>query len=855
MEATEIRERIKTMKTAENLALLLDSIKREVFGSLRFRITAKMLKHFSSDSIAPKRFRTFHIHKKSGDVRQIKAPCRPLDIILSSVNVLLKAVYEPSDAAMGFVCGRSVLSNAQIHVGQNYVFCIDLKDFFPSIPQARVWKRLQLPPFNFTEDVANVLAGLCCSHDKEVKANVLPQGSPVSPLLTNAVCDKLDRRLKGLARRFRLHYSRYADDITFSGMHNVYREDGEFFKELKHIITGQGFRINESKTRLRNAGERQEVTGLTVNSVVNVSRQYISDLRWILSVWEKKGYACAYACFYPKYKRERGYVRKGEPVMENVIGGKLDYLKMIRGAANPAYRKLAARYAALQELVFIDEETDRTESYVYVQPYTMADFQSLFHTTVSLEVSRRKRLVGRCMIAGREKVLAISKSTQRELCADIEGKSSGDIILSEEVESCFVTLCRNKGKNFWLITRFEPKRSRCLSVQNASLDISWLLNYWESEGFEEAVKRLQLFIKRGFMDSEEPLTTSDAQLFITFFTRNNNLTSVQKKRVDALLARDCVRGVDLQSQLTDASESIDMEDSLVSSGGMSFEDIRKTHKPALTADFLSLFAVPGGFKFLTHDFDPDTDLKMADVIATAQSILDSPEYVYIHNTLRKLINGFVNGPEWVDYLNMAHTSNLSSEEMKVWMDRFPKIHPISSNEYGPEIQMFRNTVRVSKPELPKIISSIIDKDNSLKSLFIETSQLDKADFYTNVLVLAQWIIRPILRDIAQRDPFAKVIISYKRSIWNEYRLCSIRITHMGSEAGLFADVRKKIQTEGGAMFGILKSCKSYCDWTVEANFEGENKRWRILNFANLPETEDIEDNVVGFTHILTFYKK
>jgi len=191
MEAIEIRERIKTMKTAENLALLLDSIKREVFGSVRFRITAKTLKHFSSDSIAPKRFRTFHIHKKSGGVRQIKAPCRPLDIILSSVNVLLKAVYEPSDAAMGFVCGRSVLSNAQIHVGQNYVFCIDLKDFFPSIPQARVWKRLQLPPFNFTEDVANVLAGLCCSHDKDIKANVLPQGSPVSTLLTNAVCDNI----------------------------------------------------------------------------------------------------------------------------------------------------------------------------------------------------------------------------------------------------------------------------------------------------------------------------------------------------------------------------------------------------------------------------------------------------------------------------------------------------------------------------------------------------------------------------------------------------------------------------------------------------------------------------------------
>lgn len=276
---------------------------------------------------------------------------------------------------------------------------------------------------------------------------------------------------------------------------------------------------------------------------------------------------------------------------------------------------------------------------------------------------------------------------------------------------------------------------------------------------------------------------------------------------------------------------------------------------AQTADFLSLFTVPSGFKFLTHDFDPDSDLRMADIIARAQNILESPEYIYINNTLRKLLNGFVNGPEWVDYQNTPHTSNLSSAELKAWLDKYPSLHPISSNEFGAEIQMFRNTVRVVKPNLPRIISSIIKKDNLLSSLSIETVQLDKADFYTNVLILAQWIIKPILRDIAQREPAASVVISYDRSSWNEYRLCSIRITHKGSEASLFADVCRKIQTEGGALYNILKSCKSYCDWSVEANFEGECKRWRILNYRNLPETEALEGVVDGFSHILTFYKK
>lgn len=346
-------DRIKNMCTASDLASVLELIEQKEFESISYGISEKTLNHFSSDSIFPRRFHTFYIKKRSGGFRVIKAPCRQLKIILTCINILLKTKYEPSDVAMGFTSGKSIISNAQIHIGQNYVFNIDLKDFFTSITQARIWKRLQLPPFSFSIEVANILAGLCCCYDSTSRANVLPQGSPTSPLLTNAICDKLDRKIKGVAKRFGINYSRYADDMTFSSMHNVYQEGSEFRTEIQRIISEQGFKMNESKTRLQKNNIRQEVTGLTVNSIVNVSQKYISDLRWILNVWEREGYAKAYALFYPKYKHENAFAKKGEPKMENVIRGKIEYLGMVRGQNHPAYRKLAARLAALKRPIYV----------------------------------------------------------------------------------------------------------------------------------------------------------------------------------------------------------------------------------------------------------------------------------------------------------------------------------------------------------------------------------------------------------------------------------------------------------------------------------------------------------------------
>ena len=488
MEKNTIQSGMKEVKSVNDLVKLLNAIKRDEFGTSKYKITEKQLFYFSNPTRTSHRYKSFHITKKSGGVPEINAPCYQLSIILHVVNILFKAIYNPSKSAMGFVEGKSVVDNANIHVGNNYVFNMDLKDFFPSIPQARIWKRIQLPPFNFTLEIANVIAGLCCYFDMNQNKCVLPQGAPTSPLLTNAICDKLDRRLTGVAKRFNVRYSRYADDMTFSSMHNVYQDNSAFRLEVKRVIEEQGFIINEKKTRLQKRGLRQEVTGLTVNTKVNVCRKYISDLRWILNLWEKKGYAVAYSKFYPKYKIEKGHIKKGEPVMENVIGGKLDYLRMVKGANNITYIKLQKRYDKLQQIVFPDSEKETGQKYLFVQTYSVVDFKKFATKEITLIVSKNRKLTAKCKIGDKDCTLAITKSCQNVLCKDLDKRNTGETIESKMLDKCYVSLCRLKTNNFWLISNQQHNRSKKLSLQNIRLSLNVLLKYWKIFGLEKTVQ-------------------------------------------------------------------------------------------------------------------------------------------------------------------------------------------------------------------------------------------------------------------------------------------------------------------------------------------------------------------------------
>ena len=316
-------------------------------------ITIEHLRYYRNPNNLKGRFRTFEIPKKSGGVRIITAPQDPAyQWILRILAEMLEHAYTPSEHAMGFVKNRSVKLNAQAHEGKNYVFNLDLKDFFPSIRQARVCARLQCPPFSLNRELATTIAGLVSMRLETTSPTethvrfVLPQGSPVSPLLTNAICDSLDHQLAGLARRFGLTYTRYADDITFSSMHHVYHADGEFISELHRIIQRQGFTINDKKTRLHKRGTRQEVTGLVVNQRANVTRQYMADLRNLFYMWERYGYTLAFHKWREHY-RKHGPAHSHPVSMFQVIYGKLNYLRMIRGKDDSVVRSLFKRYKKL----------------------------------------------------------------------------------------------------------------------------------------------------------------------------------------------------------------------------------------------------------------------------------------------------------------------------------------------------------------------------------------------------------------------------------------------------------------------------------------------------------------------------
>ena len=484
------------------LVEILNLFKNAEYGEKdAYPITTEQIYTYCNPSnLKVKRYHTFNIPKKNGKKREISAPYRTLNNILHFLNVMLSHIYDSNPSAMGFVQGKSVVDNARQHIGHNYVFNMDLKDFFTSISEARVIARLQLPPFNFNKKLATTIGGLCAirkDEDGTVKF-VLPQGAPTSPLLSNAICDSLDKKLRGLAKKYGLHYSRYADDMTFSSMRNVYQKDGDFMRELQAIISKQGFTINEKKTRLQKKNHRQEVTGLTVNNKPNVSHQYIHDLRCIMHIWEKYGYADAYSRFYPKYKADKGHVKKGEPGLENVIEGKLNYLRMVKGESDAVYSKLRERYNNLTTHILYDKETDRSNKLLFVQSYKISKFEHKFNTKIQLRISKKDTVVGNCLLSGKNQIISIGGSTQNWLKIDGKVKTveENTILDNPFLPSCYISLCRNKGHNFWLITKDRHKENVPVRLNPTIIPINKLIKIWQDKGLDEAAEYFELYVQK-----------------------------------------------------------------------------------------------------------------------------------------------------------------------------------------------------------------------------------------------------------------------------------------------------------------------------------------------------------------------
>lgn len=341
----KIIETWHTMNGVNDLCVLLNLAWQVLYGMDAVKTTNGRLKLLAREG----HYVTFKIPKKKKDkFRTIDAPCNELKNVQQALNFALQVVYRPHLSAMGFVKEKSVVTNARVHLCQNFVYNIDLKDFFPSIKSGRVFKRLMSKPFCLNEEVASLISDLCCY--KKDGSKVLPQGAPTSPIITNIICERLDDKLNRLAKAYGLKYTRYADDITFSGMNNVFAENGKFYNSMRNIIENEEhFMINPDKTRLCHKGMRQEVTGLTVNAKTNVSRKYTKQIRTLIHNWEIKGYDVAQAIFAKHYAETniRNLRFKGEHHIENVISGKLMYLKMVKGETDPSYKSLYRRFEKL----------------------------------------------------------------------------------------------------------------------------------------------------------------------------------------------------------------------------------------------------------------------------------------------------------------------------------------------------------------------------------------------------------------------------------------------------------------------------------------------------------------------------
>lgn len=295
----------------------------------------------------------FDVPKRSGGMRHISAPSGSIKILQKRLNQVLRAVYQPKAAVHGFALDRSIVTNADRHVGKQVVLNLDLEDFFPSIHFGRV-RGVFSTAYKLPLDVAQILAQVC------VHNATLPQGAPTSPIISNMVCARLDSALRGLAQNHGCTYTRYADDITFSttrpqlpkqiatlkfdeaGKRRVLLGDA-----LRQIIEGNRFKINESKVRLRVAGQRFEVTGLVVGRGVNVPREYVRGVRGLLHAWEGYGYDAVEAKLRERHHRK--HRRPGSPpvTLLAVAAGKLEFLRMVRGASDVLYTRLWNRFAAL----------------------------------------------------------------------------------------------------------------------------------------------------------------------------------------------------------------------------------------------------------------------------------------------------------------------------------------------------------------------------------------------------------------------------------------------------------------------------------------------------------------------------
>ena len=327
------------------------------------KITSAELEAFC-DLNDTSRYSVYYKHKKrKGTYRMIAAPNPRLKFVLKCLNEILCEYYSPASYVTGFVRKMSIVDNGKIHIGQRYVYAIDLSNFFESVKVHMIKTCLCHHPFNFNEMIANTIAAISCVKNIKNETYCLSQGSPLSPILSNIVCQEMDKKLNGLSSFYGAKYSRYADDITFSSSQNLFTKYGDFSNSVKRIIMSCGFKINYNKIHTYGPQSCHYVTGIVANEKSNVSRDYILNIRNLIYIWEKHGIRDAYRKFDQRFQKKN----KGSktPFIGDSLRGQIEHLGMVRGKSDALYLKFKTKFEMLMKVPFTpfcgryDESTHR----------------------------------------------------------------------------------------------------------------------------------------------------------------------------------------------------------------------------------------------------------------------------------------------------------------------------------------------------------------------------------------------------------------------------------------------------------------------------------------------------------------
>ncbi|MCL1894891.1 MAG: reverse transcriptase family protein [Holophagaceae bacterium] len=343
----------KAMKTRQDFAKLLwDGYKN--YGNYIFFIFEKG---------ADQQYTEFNIAKGNNKKRTIAAPDNRLKQIQKKIADILLSIYEPKKCVHAFVKNKNIVSNARPHLKSRHVLRLDIKDFFPSIHFGRVRNLFEASPFNFSREISTAIAIICCYKGS------LPQGAPTSPIISNMICLRMDAQLSRLAEDNFCSYTRYADDITFSTKSKFFSKRIVFSISplmlscniIKIIEDYNYFKINNDKTNIRSPGDSKFITGVKVNSKLNVARKKYREIRAMLHAVIAYGHDNALKEHISKFSRSKLFPPTN---FYEIIQGKIAFLGMVRGNIDPLVSKLKMQLAHIRKFAHIQKFDEMLIKYV-----------------------------------------------------------------------------------------------------------------------------------------------------------------------------------------------------------------------------------------------------------------------------------------------------------------------------------------------------------------------------------------------------------------------------------------------------------------------------------------------------------